>query len=217
MVLAVTGVAVAEPFLQVWDGLYTVIPGVIAAIVLLILGYIVGAILGHVVKKVLVHTRIIELAIKKVGLEREMGRWNLPDFFGLIVKWYVFVIFLNPAAQVVKLTSLAEFFSDAALWIPNVILAVIIALAGYVLAEYIAQKIRKVRSKQKSLMASTAKALTLIFVALIVLRQIGIAVSVAENAFLIVLAGVMLGLAIGFGLALKEDAKNVIKELRKHL
>src|SRR3989344_5773679 len=217
MVLAVTGAAVVEPFLQVWDGLYTIIPGVVAAIVLLLLGYIVGAILGHVVAKVLRHTKVVEFTIEKAGLQREMGSWDMPHFFGLIVKWYVFVIFLNPAAQVIRLTSLAEFLSDAALWIPNVILAVVIALAGYVLAEYLAQNIRKIRSKQKSLMASTAKALTLIFVALIVLRQIGIAVSVAENAFLVVLGGIMLGLALGFGLALKDDAKNVIKELRKHL
>ena len=217
MVLLATGAAIAEPFLQVWEGLYVIIPGVVAALVLLLLGYVVGALVGHVVANILRRTKVIDLAIEKAGLQSEMGRWDMPHFFGLIIKWYIFVVFLNPAAQVVRLTSLAEFLSEAALWIPNVILAVIIALAGYVLAEYIAQNIRKIRSKQKSLMASTAKALTLIFVALIVLRQVGIAVSVAENAFLVVLGGVMLGLALGFGLALKDDAKNVIKELRKHL
>ena len=76
MVLAVTGAAIAEPFLQVWDGLYTVIPGVVAAIVLLLLGYIVGAILGHVVAKVLRHTKVVEFAVEKAGLKKEMGSWN---------------------------------------------------------------------------------------------------------------------------------------------
>jgi hypothetical protein len=216
-VIGATGAAIAQPFMEIYDGALSTLPGVVAALVVLIIGYIVGAVLGGVVRRVLDRTKIITKIVNKLELQKEVGRWNLSELFGLITKWYVFVVFLTPAAQVVQLTSLAQFLNSAALWIPNIILAVVIALAGYVVAEYLAKKIREVKSKQKSLLASTAKGLTLIFVALIVLRQVGIAVNVAENAFLIVLAGIMLGLALAFGLALKEDARGLIKDLRKRL
>ena len=216
-VLEDTSAVIAEPFLQMWNGIVLALPGIIAAILILVLGYLVGALIGHIVKKVLEKTKVIDLVIKKIGLQQEIGRWDLPGFFGLIVKWYIFLVFLNPAAQVVSLDTLSVFFSSVALWIPNIILAIVIALAGYVLAEYIAKKIRETKAKKNSLMAQAAKVITLIFVILIALKQVGIEVSVAENSFLIILAGVMLGVAVAFGLGFKDEAKAIVKEIRKRI
>ncbi len=215
----ITGSAVQEPFLRAMKSQFVnALPSIVWALVILLVGYILGAILGHIVKRVLVHTRVIPILMRKLHLEHEeVGRWNLNELAYLIVKWYVFIIFLGPAAEVVELPSLREFLGRVALWVPNIILAVLIALAGYVMAEYIATKIRAVKSKKKSLLASSAKALTMVFVTIIALRQVGVAIGVAENAFLIVLAGIMLGLAIAFGFALRDDAKQLIKDLRKRL
>ena len=215
--IGATGFAIADPLVDIVSGTISTLPAIIATIVILIFGYLLGALLGMVVRHVLDRTNLIKKAVEKLDLQREVGSWNLSHLFGLITKWYIFVVFLTPAAQVANLTSLADFLNAAALWIPNIILAVVIALAGYVLSEYIAKKIREVKSKQKSMLASAGKALTLIFVALIVLRQVGIAIDVAENAFLIVLAGIMLGLALAFGLAMKEDARDLVKDIRKRL
>ena len=209
------GAAVGAPLLQIWKGVITALPGVIAAILILILGYLVGALVGHIVKKLVEKTKIISLVIKKMGLQAEIGKWDLAGFLGLITKWYIFLVFLNPAAQVVRLDTLSVFFSSVALWIPNIILAIVIALVGYVLAEYIAKKIKETKSKKKSLMATLAKIITMVFVVLIALKQIGIEVSVAENSFLIILAGVVLGLALAFGLGFKDEAKKVLKDVMK--
>lgn len=215
--LGTTGFAIAEPLVGVVEGAIYTLPSIVATIVILIFGYLLGALLGMVVRHVLDRTGIIRKIIFKLDLQKEVGNWNISHLFGLITKWYIFVVFLTPAAQTANLTSLADFLNSAALWIPNIILAVIIALAGYVVSEYIAKKIREIKSKQRSLLASTGKLLTLIFVALIALRQVGIAIDVAENAFLIILGGIMLGLALAFGLAMKDDAHDLVKDIRKRL
>jgi hypothetical protein len=212
-----TGAMMVGPLVDMWNSLVYALPGIIAAILILVLGYLVGALIGQLVKKLLQKTKVISLVVKKIGLAQEIGKWDLEGFFGLIVKWYIFIVFLNPAAQVVRLETLAVFFSQVALWVPNIILAIVIALAGYVLAEYIAKKIRETKAKKNSLMAQAAKVITLVFVVLIALKQIGIEVSVAENSFLIILSGVMLGVAIAFGLGFKDEAKSVVKDLRKRL
>ena len=49
------------------------------------------------------------------------------------------------------------------------------------------------------------------------LNQVGIEISLAENTFLIVLAGVMLAVGIAFGLGLKDDARAIVKEIRKRI
>ncbi|MCK5140492.1 MAG: hypothetical protein KAQ85_11670, partial [Thermodesulfovibrionia bacterium] len=170
------------------------------------------------VKKLLKKTNVIDTVVKKIGLQDEIGKWDLPGFFGLITKWYLFLIFgLTPAAESVSLPNLSAFLTSVALWIPKIISAIVIVMVGYVLAEYIAKKIKEVKSTKSSLTAKVAKVITLIFVVLIALKQIGIEVSVAENSFLIILAGVMLGLAIAFGLGFKDEAKAIVKSIRKKL
>jgi small-conductance mechanosensitive channel len=86
-----------------------------------------------------------------------------------------------------------------------------------VFAEYISKKIKETKAKNNSLLAALAKIITTVIVILIALKQIGIRVDVAENSFLIILGGVMLCFAIAFGLALKDEAKNIVKEIRKRI
>ena len=49
------------------------------------------------------------------------------------------------------------------------------------------------------------------------LDQIGVNVKLAENAFLIILAGIMLALAIAFGLGMKDEAGDIVKKMKKKL
>ena len=216
-ILEDTAVIIGTPLVEMWSDGVLVLPFLFAALLIIVFGYLVGALVGHIVRHVLVKTKLVTLIIKKMGLYQEMGKWNLPHFFGLIVKWYIFVIFLNPAAQVVKFNALAAFFSAVALWIPNIILAILIVMGGFVLAEYLAKKIRTVKSNKNSWLASVAKIITMVYVVIIALRQIGLEVAIAENTFLIILAGVMFGLAIAFGLGFKDDARALVKEVRKKL
>ncbi|MBD3164355.1 hypothetical protein GF323_04090 [Candidatus Woesearchaeota archaeon] len=216
-VLQDTSVVLGEPLLELWQSTMVLLPGLIAAILILIFGYLVGALIGAVVKKILVKTKVVSLVVDKIGLKKEIGKWNLTGFLALITKWYIFIIFLNPAAQVVSLHTLSNFFNAVALWIPNIILAVIIVMAGYVLAEYLAKKIKETKARKTSLLASAAKLITMVFVVLIALKQIGINVSVAESTFLIILAGVMLGLAIAFGLGMKDEAKDIVRKVREKI
>jgi len=208
---------ITTPLMQLWAGFIQHFPGVVAAILILILGYLIGALLGSVVRRLLVRTKVLEIAVKKMNLGKEIQKWDISGFFALIVKWYVFLVFLNPAAQVVTLSGLSGFLADVALWIPNIILAVIIVMAGYILADYIGAKICETRAKKSSLMANAAKAIVWVFVLLVALAQIGIDISVAESTFLIVLSGIMLGFAIAFGLGFKEEARKVMKEFWKKI
>ena len=68
-----------------------------------------------------------------------------------------------------------------------------------------------------NIIATILKVVILIVVGITALSQIGIDISFAESSFLIVLAGIMLAIGLGFGLAMKEDAKTAIKAIRKKL
>jgi len=212
-----TGTALATILINLWNSFIIVLPGIIAAIVVLIVGYILGVFLGYVVRKSLVKVNIFAKLSKKTSFSKLEGKFDFPRFLGLIVKWYVIILFLSPAAGLIKLEGISTLLNNLAMWIPNLIVAIVIGVAGFIAAEYIELKIKEIRAKSGHVIGPIAKIIVLIFTAIIALKQIGIDIGVAENSFMIILGGIMLALAIGFGLALKDEAKLIIKDLKKRI
>jgi len=220
-ILTELGVSVIEPLRSIWNGIIQTVPGVVAAIILLIIGYIVALIIAYIVDQVLERIKFDKWVLDKTHAAKTFGKFRLAKFLALITKWYVFILFLPPAAALVKLGALSSFLMAVAMWIPNVIVAVILAMIGVAFAFYIDSKITETKVKAASILAMIAKIIIYVFTLLIVLDQVGIQVAVAQTSFLIILAGVMLAIAmvvgIGFGLAFRDEAKKIIGDVKKKL
>lgn len=212
---------VTSPFLRLAFGFIDAVPGVVAAILILIIGYIVAWVLGRVVGGLLSRAKFDQWVLHRTNLSRIVGDFRLSHFLELITKWYVFILFLPAAANVINLGAVQNFLLDVALWIPQVILGVIIGLIGIMSADYVGMKIEETRAKAADVLASAARIVIYIFTAIIVLDQIGVKIELAANSVLIILSGIMLGLAlmfgIGFGLAMQSEAKSIIVKLKKKL
>jgi hypothetical protein len=128
---------------------------------------------------------------------------------------------LPPAAGLVQLTALASLLNAVALWVPQIILALVVAFIGFIVAEYVASLILDTKTKGARFIADVAKFIILVVFALVVLEQIGIRITLVQNAVLVVLTGVVIAFAVGFGIAFglggKEEAKKIIGDLRKKL
>jgi len=213
---------VTSPFLRMAYGVIDAVPGIIAALLILVVGYIVAWVLGRVVGGILDRVKFDKLVLHKTNAAHVLGsEFRLSHFLELITKWYVFILFLPAAANVINLGMIQNFFLDVAIWIPKVIVGVVLGLIGIMAADYVGMKITETRAKSAGVIASVTKVVILVFTAIIVLDQIGVKIDFATNSLLIVLAGIMLGLAlmfgIGFGLAMKDDARKMISDIKKKL
>jgi hypothetical protein len=212
---------VTSPFLRLGYGVIDSVPGVIAAILILVLGYIVAWVLGRVVGGVLHRIQFDRWMLHKTNMSRVVGEFRLSYFLEVITRWYVFILFLPAAANVINLGALQNFLLDVAKWIPQVILGVVIGLIGIMAADYVGMKIEETRARAAGIISTASKIVILIFTAIIVLDQIGVKIDVARNSVLIILGGIMLGLAlmfgIGFGLAMQSEAKGMIAKMKKRL
>ncbi len=215
------GASIIEPLFSIWNSIVTVVPGIVGALVVLVFGYLVGVLLGRFVQEVLDRAKAEKWLVEKTNLVAVLGYFKLSKFAGLITKWYVFILFLPPAASIIDMTPLATFLLQIANWVPSVIAAVLLSLMGLMAAKYVEKKISETKARAADLVGSVAKIIIVIFTVLIVLDQIGVRVAVAQTSFLIILAGIMLGLAlmigIGFGMAFKDEAHNIIKDVKKKL
>lgn len=220
MVVAVLN-ALQKVFVQLGRSAIEAFPQVVGALVILLVGYLVALLVEWVVSNLLERLKFDEYTVKKTNLHKSIGNVSLEFVFSLVAKWYTFALFLLPAADAVKWPTLASFLKVVAAWVPTLIGASLVGLFGVIAASYVREKIVETKAKSASLVADFVKVIVLVVTALVVLRQVGLDISLVENSLFIVLSGIMLALAlalgIGFGLAMKDEAKGLVRDFLKRL
>ncbi len=211
------GTSIAQPLQDMLSNFLQFVPGLIGAFVVLVVGYLVGWVVYFVLNRFFTAVKLDDMLIKKTNLSKRVGDLKFGHILAVVSKWYVFILFLTPAASLVRLEAMSDFLIMVAYWIPNLIAGVLIALIGLVAGDYTYSRIVETKAKDAELVAKITQWVIIIFVFLIALEQVGLSISVARNTFLVILAGLMLGVGIAvgvsFGDAMKEPAGNF---MRKH-
>ena len=196
--------------------------GIITAIAIIIIGYFIGAIIGFVVKKGVEKTKI-EKWIEKTGRLDALGGMEPPALVGALVKWWVFSIVLFISADsIIGLETVSNFLRDVAGWIPQLLIGIVILIAGLIIADFAADSISKAKKfKGIKLISPLVRILIIIYFLTIALEVIGLKVVLAQTTLLILVAGIVLALSlaigIGFGFAFRKTAEKLLTNLEKKL
>ncbi len=218
--LGETTTSIINPLSAIWYSLVGQLPGIVAAIIVLIVGCFVAVILGHALKVVLEKLKVDDY-VRKARLTKTIGHTHVPAVAGEIFKWYIIILFLQQAVALINLGTLSLLLGQFVGWLPNVIVAVVILLFGIAVANYIYYKTWE-HSKQKGVKASAGilKAVIIFMIILMSLKQIGVDVGILEHTFLLIVGalaiGVALALGIGLGLGLRKESENLVKGIRKN-
>ena len=220
-VIESTGSALLTNLLTVWYGAFNAIPGIIGAIVLLVVGYVVAWALSYVLEHVLERIKLDQWVVHQTHVGKMAGKLRLAHLFGTLTRWFVFILFLPSAAGMLgsSIAPLADFLAIIALWIPRAIGAILIAFFGTIAAEYVHWKVLALESSKSHIISDSAKVVIYVLTILVVLVSSGLTL-LASNALLIILSGVMFGLALAFGIAglgMKGTAEKIVKSVRKKL
>ena len=190
------------------------IPALVGAIILLIVGWILAGILA----------RLVERVLMRVGFEGAANRAGVSDFLGatgaktmtashvvgLMVKWFIRLIFLELAAQAVHLTAVTALLNSIVLFIPNLVVALLILMLGMLAARFVAGLVRGTVAKSgmgnPQLFASLAEWGIIALAAIMALNQVGIAASLVNILFMGVVGALALALGLAFGLGGRDTA-----------
>lgn len=215
-----TGAFLMNPLVGLWNSFVEFLPGLFWAIIWAVIGWFIALFLGKLLEKLLIKLKL-DKNVKKAGLTDKLGHLELSHLCGQILKWYVFVVFLGDAVALLKLGTFSALLKSFIFWLPNMILALVIIILGLLLADFVALKLEKTKLKSVRIVAVLIKVTIMFFVVIMAFKQLGLYVTIAETTFLIILSGVSLALAlavgIGFGFALKDEAKGILKDLKKKL
>jgi hypothetical protein len=198
------------------------LPKLIGAILILVIGWLVAKVLQYVVVRALklVRFNVITEAGGLDGFLKKGGvRKNTIEVLGVLVYWLVILVTLLATFNSLGLTVVSELFSRVTQFVPNVIVAVLILTIGLYVAHFMAQSVtaytRNVGMEDAELIGRLTYYAISIFVVVIALGQMEIAPAMLYTAYLIFFGGVVLALALAFGLGGQKWAADQIEKFSK--
>ncbi|MAJ97044.1 hypothetical protein CL644_02435 [bacterium] len=217
--------AIQQSFQEVWLNFVVFVPNIVVAIVIFVIGWIVGAILGRVVAQI-VDALKIDNALRSAGFEEAVNRggfrMSAGGLLGGLVKWFIIIVFLLAAVEVLGLTQVGVFLQEVVLlYLPQVIVAVLILLIAAVLGEFVRSLVagaaRAAEMKSAHFLGSVAKWSIWIFAVIAALIQLNVATAFLQTLFAGVVVALSLAFGLAFGLGGQAAAARYIEQLRSEM
>ncbi len=218
------GEAITMSLLGVWSSCITFVPVFIGALLVFVVGWVMAATLGKIVEKI-VKTLKVDDAFQHIG----WGNWlddigikfSVAVFIGGIVKWFLVLVFLMAATDILQLKQVTAFLNSILLYIPNVIVAVIILAIVFLLGNFVYHLVkgstRAAGVMSAAILATISKWAIIIFGVLAALLQLGIAASLVNTIFIGIVAMLSLAGGLAFGLGGRDEAALLLHKLREEL
>ena len=225
MIIQTWGDSLTGSFQNIWAGVVQFVPNLIAAVIILIVGWIVAALLGRLVSQIFKALKV-DTALQQAGFESVVKRagFNLDSgsFLGGLVKWFVIVAFLVAAFQVLGLTQVNDFLQNVVLsYLPEVIVAVLIILVAVVVADAMQKVVtgaaRAAHIRGANFAGSLTKWAIWIVAFLSALYQLGIVGGLIQTLFTGFIVALSLAFGLSFGLGGQEAAAHWIAKFRSEI
>ena len=194
------------------------LPNLVAAIIVVIIGWLLAIFLSKLVYKVLEAIKIDHLA-NQLGLknlsEKVDQKLSLAALGAWLVKWFFFLGSFIAAADILGLQEVSTFlYQDVLNYAGHVIVAMAILLLGILAADFFAALVSGTINasglhKGDGLGAITKWAI-LVFAVIAALSQLQIATAFLQDLFRAVVAMLAIAGGLAFGLGGREHAKKVL-------
>lgn len=200
-------------------------PRILAALVILFVGTLLAATLGLLAAR---FTRVLQLdrVTEQLRLPRALEGFGIKGFqfsrlVGWLVKWFFVLVVFITAADLLGRTAVTDFLADVTLYVPKVLVAVLILLAGIVLGDFVGTVVRRgvgaTQLAHPGTLAALSKWLIIVFAVMAALVQLDIAQELIEILFTGLVGMLALAGGLAFGIGGKDVAKDILSKARREI
>jgi hypothetical protein len=195
--------------------LFSFLPQIIGALIVLLVGYIIAKVLASIVRK----------ALQKLRFDRAMHRSAAGDtisrivespsrFMSRIVFWLVYIGAISMAISVLNLPLLNDLLSSVYGYVPHIIASIVIFLVASAVSAGTAKFVQRVMGKTAtaSLITTVVPVLVLSVAAFMILNELQIATDIVNILFTAIVGALSLGLALAFGLGGRDVARQILDQ-----
>jgi mechanosensitive ion channel-like protein len=198
------------------------LPRLLLAILILLIGWLAAKAVRFTIVRTL---RAINFNVvtEKAGIDHflKQGGADIDTIrvLGGLFFWLVILAALMIASNSLDLAYVTDLIGRIVLFVPKVMVAVVILVFGVYFARFVGAALttylRSVGVGEAGLVGRLALYAIVVFVVMIALDQMGLG-DIIRQAFLIIVAGIALGLALAFGLGGQKRAAELIDRWSRH-
>ncbi len=215
---------VADPVKAMFIKIWSYIPALAGAIVILVVGWLIAKLVEAIVVRVLKAVRL-DMASDKAGISNVLAqgeiRLTLSELIGAIIYWLVILVVIATALNALNLSIAAELISRLVGYVPNILGAVFILVLGSLLANFIATIVRTSANnagiRKANLLSQLTQTVIVVFAVIIAIEQLKIASALIILSVNVILISIGMAIAIAFGLGCKDIAGKFISDLINNL
>ncbi len=209
---------ILEPLTEVFQKLREFLPNLLAMLVILIVGTTVARILRAILVRFLKAINFDAWADRMgvTTLLRKGDLWAKPSLaLSAIVFWTLVIIVAMTCLSALKIAAIDSLVAQFFTYLPRAFSAILILVIGYVFAGFISRAvlIAAVNSgfHYARLLAEGIRLLLTVLILAMVLEELKVAPGIVLAAFSIIFGGIVIALAISFGVGGIDTAKRIIE------
>jgi hypothetical protein len=194
------------------------LPLLAVGIVVILVGWLLAKAIRFAVEKALRAVNFHVLT-ERAGTDHFLRQGGLQGdtttLFGLFTFWVVIIAALIIAFNAMGLTYITDLLQRVELFMPKVLVAMLVVVLGSYFAKFIGEAVHTycvdAQIPDSDILGRIARYLIMTFVIMIALSQIEVGGDIVQRTFLIILGGLVLALALAFGLGGKEWAAAMLE------
>jgi hypothetical protein len=212
--------AISDPAIAMLDMILGAVPGIIGAVVVLIVAYYVGRLVAELVSNLLAGVGFDRVLVwLNLAGEPAEGQRTPSEVVGYLVLLGVMLIAVAGAADLVGFASLTDYVTVAIAFLTRLVVAAIIFAVGLYLSNLARNFIRSTSHPQAGFLAQLAWIAGVVFTAALALGQTGISQDIVNLAFGLTLGAIAVAAALAFGLGSRElagrELEHFVESFRK--
>ena len=196
------------------------IPRLIGFALVLIVGWLISSLLARGVTALLRAIKFNDLARRSgfADFVHNMGvRQDSAGVLAAIVKWFVRLITLVVAFDLLGLPAVSNVLQQLLLWLPNLVVALVVLVIGGLAAKALAQLVRGATAEggfsNPDVLANVTKVAVWAFAIIVAVNQLEIATNLINTLLVGVVGALALASGLAFGLGGRDRAARLLDEL----
>lgn len=210
---------IIEPFNKLLEKIQNFLPALLSSILIFIAGIALGLIFRIIFLRFF-HAIKLDKFSERSGVVEMLKKGGIKDPVSLIVSrligWLTVISFSIISLRSLDIPAVEQILEKFILYLPNIFVAVIILFLGYILGNFLgrAALIASVNAgiKLSGLIGRFVKLTIFLLAVTMALEQLGIGRGTIVIAFAIIFGGIVLALAIAFGLGGRDIAKEYLEK-----
>lgn len=210
---------VVDPVKAMLIRIWSYVPAMAGAVVILVIGWLVAKLLESVVVRVLKAVRL-DTASDKAGIPNVLAhgeiKVTLSELIGAVIYWIVILVVIATALGTLNLTVASDMVARLIEYVPSILGAIFILIVGAFVAQFVSTVVKTTAGnagiKKVEMLAKLTRSVILIFAVVIAIEQLKIASTLIVLSVNIVLISIGIAIALAFGLGCKDLAGKFVQE-----